>query len=188
MKLEGSYGDWGRRRYPVSMSLTQKQEQFAREYLIDLNATRAAIRAGYSSRSAAEIGYENLRKPEIAALVASLIEERNERIRVDSDWVLKQLVELAEADVRDLFDEESQPKHPSTMPLPVARLLRSFALAESGDGRCAIRLGLIDRLRVLELIGRHVAVGAWNERSTPENLPLVEVRDYTGRELGVVER
>ncbi len=50
--------------------MTPKQEAFVREYLVDLNATQAAIRAGYSERTAAETGYENLRKPQVAAAIA----------------------------------------------------------------------------------------------------------------------
>ena len=53
-------------------ALNQKQEQFCQEYLVDLNATQAAIRAGYSKRTAATIGYENMRKPEITERIAEI--------------------------------------------------------------------------------------------------------------------
>ena len=60
-------------RMPATMKLTPKQERFVQEYLIDLNATQAAIRAGYSQRTARQIGDENLSKPDIrAAVVARL--------------------------------------------------------------------------------------------------------------------
>ena len=74
--------------------LTAKQEMFCKEYLVDLNATQAAIRAGYSEDTAATIGCENLTKPNVAEYVAKLKEERNERVKIDGDWVLKRAVEI----------------------------------------------------------------------------------------------
>ena len=62
------------RREDQAMELTEKQRRFALEYTVDLSATRAAIRAGYSKRSAAAIGHENLRKPEIAARISERVE------------------------------------------------------------------------------------------------------------------
>ena len=56
------------------MSLTAKQARFVEEYLIDLNATQAAIRAGYSEKTAAAVGHENLRKPKIAESLTSIID------------------------------------------------------------------------------------------------------------------
>lgn len=72
--------------------LTPKQQRFVEEYLVDLNATQAAIRAGYSRRTARAIGAENLTKPDIAAAIASAKEERAERVRVNAAWVVKRLV------------------------------------------------------------------------------------------------
>ena len=74
--------------------LTAKQQAFCEEYLIDLNATQAAIRAGYSEDSAKEIGCENLTKPNIAETIANLKEERSKRVSVDADYVLSGLLDL----------------------------------------------------------------------------------------------
>lgn len=76
--------------------LTDKQELFSREYLKDLNATQAAIRAGYSEKTAKETGYENLTKPHIQELIAELNKERLERVQIDADYVLRQAVKLHE--------------------------------------------------------------------------------------------
>ncbi|WP_171882413.1 terminase small subunit [Klebsiella quasipneumoniae] len=76
--------------------LTDKQELFAREYLKDLNATQAAIRAGYSEKTAKETGYENLTKPHIQELIAELNKERMDRVQIDADYVLRQAVKLHE--------------------------------------------------------------------------------------------
>ncbi len=69
-------------------ALTPKQQAFVNEYLIDLNATQAAIRAGYSKKTARFIGAENLTKPDIEAAIAGAIGARAERTKIDSDWVL----------------------------------------------------------------------------------------------------
>ena len=74
--------------------LTAKQEQFCLEYLIDLNATQAAIRAGYSAKTANVIGPENLSKPCIAERIAKAQADRTERTTIDADFVLNGLKEL----------------------------------------------------------------------------------------------
>jgi phage terminase small subunit len=69
--------------------LTQKQLRFVAEYLIDLNATQAAIRAGYSKKTAKEIGCENLTKPNIAAAVQEAMDKRSEDLGIDAKYVLQ---------------------------------------------------------------------------------------------------
>lgn len=73
------------------MALTDKQAAFCREYLIDLNGTQAAIRAGYSEKTAKDIAAENLAKPNIQNRIQRVINTRNERLDVDVDYVLKRL-------------------------------------------------------------------------------------------------
>ncbi len=73
--------------------LTNKQQTFVEEYLIDLNATQAAIRAGYSKDTAKEIGCENLTKPNVAKAIQEAMKERSERTQITAEWVLEQLKE-----------------------------------------------------------------------------------------------
>jgi phage terminase small subunit len=75
--------------------LTAKQRRFVEEYLVDLNATQSAIRAGYSKDSASIMGWENLRKPEIASALAQLQQERSARVRSSADQVVQELEKLA---------------------------------------------------------------------------------------------
>ena len=84
------------------MALTEKQQRFVDEYLIDLNATQAAIRAGYSARTAAEQGSENLRKPHIADAIARARQEQQERTGITADRVLREAWNLLTADAREL--------------------------------------------------------------------------------------
>ena len=76
------------------MALTAKQEAFCEEYMIDLNATQAAIRAGYSEDTARFIGCENLAKPNIADRLAELKAERSARVLVDADYVINGLLSV----------------------------------------------------------------------------------------------
>ena len=71
--------------------LTAKQAAFVREYLVDLNATGAARRAGYSERTASEVGYENLRKPQISEAIENALAERANRTELTADEVIEGL-------------------------------------------------------------------------------------------------
>lgn len=83
--------------------MTPKQQRFINEYLIDLNATQAAIRAGYSKRTAYSIGDELLKKPEIASAIAVAEKSRAERTEVTADKVLQELAKIGFSDIRKLF-------------------------------------------------------------------------------------
>lgn len=76
--------------------LTDKQEQFCQEYLIDLNATQAAIRAGYSEKTSGQIGEQNLKKLEIQSRLKELQSARSERTEITQDYVLKTIVDTVE--------------------------------------------------------------------------------------------
>jgi len=73
--------------------LTDKQQRFVEQYLVDLNATQATIRAGYKEKRAYQIGHENLRKPEIEAAVQDEMNKRSERTEITQDFVLNGIVE-----------------------------------------------------------------------------------------------
>ena len=81
--------------------LTAKQQKFCEEYLIDLNATQAAVRAGYSKKRADQIGFENLRKPEIDERIAKLRKIQTKRTLITADRVLEELESIALIDVSD---------------------------------------------------------------------------------------
>lgn len=88
------------------MALTEKQQRFVEEYLIDLNATQAAIRAGYSQDSASETGYENLRKPQIANAIAEAKSARSERTQITQDRVLREIARLGFSDLRKTMTDD----------------------------------------------------------------------------------
>lgn len=87
------------------MALSDKQQMFVAEYLIDLNATQAAIRAGYSKKTAQRIGSENLSKPLIQESIQSAMAERSERTNITQDRVLQELARLGFSDLRKTMTE-----------------------------------------------------------------------------------
>ncbi len=118
--------------------LTDRQERFCREYIIDYNATDAAIRAGYSEKTARSIGSENLTKPDILARVRELQTEQAERLCINADWVVMQLVEV--------YNRCMQHK-------PVYEW-RNGGLVETGEYAFDSK----GALNALEMIGKHLAM------------------------------
>ncbi len=94
------------------MSLTPKQARFVEEYLVDLNATQAAIRAGYSAKTAYSQGERLLRNVEVAAAVAEAKPARSERTKINQDWVIERLVGVYEAsmEARPVCDKNGEEK------------------------------------------------------------------------------
>lgn len=150
--------------------LTAKQQRFVEEYLIDLNATQAAIRAGYSKDTAHSIGHENLNKPEIAEAITQAKQDRSERTQINADWVLSRLAQEVDADMADLIDETTGALRGVHEWPEIWRkgLVAGFDVAElSQDGQSVgemKKIKLSDRLKRLELIGKHIAVGAFSEK------------------------
>ena len=87
--------------------MTKKQKRFVEEYLIDLNATQAAIRAGYSPHTAKDIGCENLAKPNIAAAISQAMAERSRRTGINQDRVLQELARIGFVKITDVVDPET---------------------------------------------------------------------------------
>ena len=153
--------------------MTPKQQRFVEEYLVDLNATAAAKRAGYSARTAEWQGPQLLGKSHVAAAVAAAQQNRSERTQVDSDWVLKRLHRDATADIADLFDEQGKMKPADQWPDAWRQGLvvgvESFEEYAFDDGvkrpiGMVRKLKLSERSKYVEMIGRHVDVGAFRDR------------------------
>ncbi|MGF1628548.1 MAG: terminase small subunit [Kiloniellaceae bacterium] len=138
--------------------LTPRQRAFCEEFLIDLNASAAARRAGYSANGAGVTGCQLLANPKIAARVAELQEERSARVQVDADYVLKRLHEVAERCLQHV----------------TPALGRDGEQLKDQDGRPLFRFDANGANRALELIGRHVAVSAWEPIKIEGQVSLVD--------------
>lgn len=90
------------------MALTDKQELFAKEYIVDLNATQAAIRAGYSEKTAKSIGQENLTKPDLQLYIQKMMDERSKRVEITQDMVLREYAKIGFSNITDYLKVEEQ--------------------------------------------------------------------------------
>ncbi|EIZ4003769.1 TPA: terminase small subunit [Escherichia coli] len=151
--------------------LTPKQELFCREYLKDLNATQAAIRAGYSEKTANEQASRLLANVNVQNFVAELKAARIEQTGIDAAYVLRRLVEIDQMDVLDIMTDDMSLKPVSEWPASWRRYLSGFDLAEMFEGRGDDRemVGILkkikwpDKVKNLELLGRHVSVQAFKD-------------------------
>lgn len=151
--------------------LTDKQELFAREYLKDLNATQAAIRAGYSEKTAKEVGYENLTKPHVLELVAELKAQRVEQTGIDAAYVLRRLTEIDQMDVLDILLANGELKPIKDWPKVWRTTLSGMDVVEMASADSSALLKKIkwpDKVKNLELLGKHVTVQAFKEQTATE--------------------
>lgn len=148
------------------MALTDKQEMFCREYLIDLNATQAAFRAGYSENTARKIGSENLSKPDIQNRIAELKVQRNEQVNIDAAYVLKRLVEIDQMDVLDILLANGELKPIKDWPKTWRTTLSGMDVTEmAGDDPGFLKkIKWPDKVKNLELLGKHISVQAFKEQ------------------------
>ncbi len=154
--VEGSAQD---RQNPAEHPLTNRQKRFVEAYLIDPNATKAAIEAGYSKHSAARRGVELRNKPHIARAIAEAQAERAERTRVTADYVvtsLKEVVErcLTRAPVLE-WDKET----------------RRLKQKTDENGNSVWQFDSVGANRALELLGKHLGMFA-QEKTTNVTLQL----------------
>ena len=146
-------------------NLTPKQQRFVEEYLIDLNATQAAIRSGYSEKTAAVIGAENLIKPNIAKAIADAEAKREERTQIDSAYVLKRLVEIDQMDVLDIMDDDGNVKALRDWPKIWRQYISNIETISMDDGEGWLKkIKWPDKVKNLELLGKHVSVGAFKDK------------------------
>lgn len=153
--------------------LTAMQEAYAQEYTkCPENQTQAAINAGFSPNTAAVKASVMMRDERIQKRIAELMEERNKRLRVSADYVLLRLVEIDQMDVIDILNDDMSIKLVSEWPKVWRQYLTGFELADMFEGRGDEKelVGILkkikwpDKVKNLELIGKHVDVNAFKER------------------------
>lgn len=88
------------------MALTAKQKMFVQEYLVDLNATQAAIRAGYSEKTACEQGARLLANVKVQRSIQEAMKKREKRVEVNQDYVISKLLEITEKEASDMPESD----------------------------------------------------------------------------------
>jgi len=148
------------------MKLTPKQKGFCQQYLLDLNATQAAIRAGYSKRRAKEIGYQLLHKTTLQAHLKKLMDKRAGRTEVTQDKVIMELAKIAFSDISKFVEFG-----------PDKLKIKALAKLEKEDKACVsevsktdtkegsnLKFKLHNKIQALELLGRHI--GAFDDKQS----------------------
>lgn len=185
--------------------LTPKQRAFVREYLIDLNATQAAIRAGYSEKTARSVAAENLTKPNIAAAIESAMKLRANRTDITADRVLKELAKIGFADIRKavkwqsaMITEEDNPEGGdiAVIKTVVTNTVQMVASEELDDETAAaiaevsqnaaggVKIKLHDKRAALVDIGKHLGMFKEKVEVTGKDGGPVETKDMSQNELG----
>lgn len=141
--------------------MTKKQKLFCEEYLIDLNATQAAIRAGYSPETAGAIGAENLKKPQIQKAIARAMADRSRRTGVNADRVVMELAKIAFVNAADVIDAEDATLKADAADEDLAAV-QSVKVKTFGEDGVEREIKLADKIKALELLGRHL--GMFNDR------------------------
>lgn len=149
----------------VSMAgkLTDRQRRFVSEYLIDLNATQAAIRAGYSQKTAYSAGQRMLKKVEIQTTLQEEIQKRSIRTNITQDMVLKEYARIAFFDPRKLFDDEGNPKDVSALDDDTAAALAGLDVVkeidpESGVTSFTKKYKITNKLGALDSLAKHLGM------------------------------
>lgn len=143
--------------------MTKKQKRFADEWLIDLNGTQAAIRAGYSPETAASIASENLRKPEIEKYIAKAMAERSRRTGVNQDRVVLELAKIAFIKMTDVVDADGRIREDAREEdlscIESIKCKKSVTDTGSSEER---EVKVSSKMKALELLGKHL--GMWNDK------------------------
>ena len=137
--------------------MTKKQKRFIEEYLIDLNATQAAIRAGYSPDTAKSIGSENLTKPDITAQIARAMAERSRRTGVNADRVIMELAKIAFVNANDVINPKTATIKEGALPEDTAAI-QSVKVKTFGEDGLEREIKMADKLKALELLGKHLGM------------------------------
>lgn len=149
-----------------NQKLTDRQAEFVRQYLVDLNGTQAAIRAGYSPHTAQEQASRLLSNVKVQEAVAKAKAERAERTQITADRVLQEVARLAFADPRKFFREDGTVKHPTELDDDTATSLAQFEVLEefAGSGENRMQIGFTKKVKwsdkkgPLELLMRHLGM------------------------------
>lgn len=145
--------------------LNAQMERFCQEYLkAPDNQTDAAIAAGYAPGSACKRASVLMADSRIQERIAQLMQQRNKRTKMSADTVLKRLVDMLDADIADILTDTGDIKPIKDWPVVWRKSIASFEIAVVDENVTVKKVKLLDKLRVLELVGKHVDVNAFRDR------------------------
>lgn len=163
------------------MALNERQKAFASEYLKDFNATQAAIRAGYSPKTAYSQGQRLLKHAEMQKMLGAQIKKREKRTEITQDMVIKELAKIAFEDIAD-FVEIADKGLSRVKVLPIDKMGKGSTAAINSikEGPYGLEIKLHDKVRALEDLGKHFGIfGGSGEIAAAENNLLQAIREST---------
>lgn len=141
--------------------LTEKQQRFVDEYLIDLNATQAAIRAGYSVKTAQEQSARLLSKVMVQQAISEAMAERSRRTGINQDRILIELARIALLNPKALVNLEDATVNPEASPDDLAAIasvkVKRFPTKDGGEG-IEREVKFYDKIKAIELLGKHLGM------------------------------
>ncbi len=147
------------------MKLTAKQQKFCEEYIVDLNGTQAAIRAGYSKRSAQVQAVENLSKPIIQSVISELKKKLSEKTGITAERVLREYEKIGFSNIQDYITSDNQIIDISSIDRDKAAVVESIKTTETTEtyGKVTntkrqVHIRLISKLNALDSIGKHIGL------------------------------
>ncbi len=160
--------------------LNAKQERFCHEYLVDFNGTQAAIRSGYSVKTATAIARENLTKPHIQKRIRQLSNRVLDRVDVKVEDVLSRLIKVAFADIK-FFIKWDETGNVTFFPSDNVdgELISGFTSSDTLNGK-RFHFKLHDKLKALEMLGKYLNI--FKETQDEDKKWLVIIKDYDGKE------
>jgi phage terminase small subunit len=170
--------------------LTDKQERFCDEYLIDLNATQAAIRAGYSEKTAHSIGNENLIKPEIQERIREKQKEIQERNKITADMVVQELANVGFMNIGEVFNENGLIQNPSMLSQKAKAAISSVKITKRSYGRDdnkteeeTTEYKLWDKVKALTKLGEHLGIFENDNEENKNTNPLNRIADVLENDI-----
>lgn len=162
--------------------LTDKQEMFCKEYLIDLNATQAAIRVGYSVKTAEAQSSRLLTNVNVQTKIAELKESRSKRVEVDSDYVLKELLNWADGDYTELMLLTA--KEIKELSPEIRRLITGFKrvtrrIPGTDEEEIQIEVKFIDKQKAMEMIAKHIGFYEKDNEQGKADIVIKNEVDYS---------
>lgn len=143
--------------------LNAKRQRFVDEYLIDLNATQSAIRAGYSAKTANEQGARLLANASVQEAISKAMAERSKRTGINQDRVVLELARLGFVKITDVVDSHGKIKEDATEDDLACIESVKYKSSESETGSSVEReVKIASKLKALELLGKHL--GMWNDK------------------------
>lgn len=170
------------------MELNDKQKRFCEEYVIDLNATQAAIRAGYSKKTAAVIATENLTKPNIQEFISNLQKSISDKNGNLTQKVIDELIKVGFSNVQDyiisgncITDISEIDGAKAAAVASIKKSVTTFGTEENGGTKEVVEFKLWDKISALEKLGRHLGIFEADNKQKPP--PISVEKPYSRNEL-----